>query len=445
MTDDRLPVVLVILDGLGDRGCPELDGQTPSEAAATPILDALAAAWQNGVHIPFGPGRATSSEMAHWSLFGFQNVPFPGRAAIEGFGQGLTLPAEVPMFHLALRAGHLRDNAMYLGTRARPRIDDAAAGELFAALGGRQVGGIEFAIQPLRTGESVLLAHGAQSRDVSDTDALFDHLHPWMRPRALKDAADPRAASHVAASLQEWLLSGREILLAHPLNARRRSDDMPALDVPVTKWASWIDPAMPSFREQVGLAGAAVTDSALYRGLACMLGMPLVDLSYDAADPGADMARRLQHAGDLVAAGADFVHVHIKATDAAGHAKQPLRKRDVIAAIDAGLEGLLRLAEHAVVAVTGDHATPSRGALLHSGDPTPFVVAGPGVTADSVNAFGERYALQGMCGRLAANDIMPLLVGLANRPFFYDHRPGPWRSIALPNDPEPMPLQIAKE
>jgi 2,3-bisphosphoglycerate-independent phosphoglycerate mutase len=193
------------------------------------------------------------------------------------------------------------------------------------------------------------------------------------------------------------------------------------------------------------LVGAAVTDSALYRGLARILGMNLVDLSYDANDPAADMARRLKKAGDLLAAGADFVHVHVKATDAAGHAKQPTLKRDVIASIDAGLEGLLTLATQAIVAVTGDHATPSVGSLLHSGDPTPFVVAGPGVGADAVKSFGERYATQGVCGRLAANDVMPLLVGLANRPFFYDHRPGPWRSIALPNHPEPMPLDTAKE
>ena len=33
LDDDRLPVVLVVLDGLGDRPVPELGGRTPSEAA----------------------------------------------------------------------------------------------------------------------------------------------------------------------------------------------------------------------------------------------------------------------------------------------------------------------------------------------------------------------------------------------------------------------------
>ena len=35
--DDRLPVVLVLLDGLGDRALPELGGRTPSEAVAAAI------------------------------------------------------------------------------------------------------------------------------------------------------------------------------------------------------------------------------------------------------------------------------------------------------------------------------------------------------------------------------------------------------------------------
>ena len=43
MVDDRRAMVLVVLDGLGDRPLAELDMQTPAEAASTPHLDALAA------------------------------------------------------------------------------------------------------------------------------------------------------------------------------------------------------------------------------------------------------------------------------------------------------------------------------------------------------------------------------------------------------------------
>jgi 2,3-bisphosphoglycerate-independent phosphoglycerate mutase len=142
-------------------------------------------------------------------------------------------------------------------------------------------------------------------------------------------------------------------------------------------------------------------------------------------------ARLLDHHG--------FVHVHVKATDEAAHTKRPAFKRDVIAATDAGLEDLLKLSSRAVVAVTGDHASPSVGSLLHSGDPTPFVVAAPGLRPDAVTSFGERAALAGEVGRLRAAEVLPYLLGLANRPFFLGHRPGAARTLALPDSPEPMP------
>ena len=439
ISDDRLPMLLVILDGLGDRGCAELDGQTPCEAAATPCLDALATSGASGVHVPFGPGRSTSSEYSHWSLFGFGQVPFPGRAALEALGVGLAAPLDEPLFHLALRAGTVRDGALYLGARARPKEDASLAAELFASLAGRVVDGIHFDLLPLRTGESVLVARGARSHHISDSDALFDHIHPWMRPRAWDDAPDPVEAARVASALERWLLDSWRILRAHPLNHRRAADKLPPLEVAVSKWPSRIDPRMPDFAARTGLRGAAVSDTALYRGFARLLNMTLVDIPYDASRPSQDMRARIAAAAVLLESH-DFVHVHVKATDEAAHTKRPAFKRDIIEATDAGLDGLAALTQRAVVAVTGDHASPSIGAILHSGDPTPFVVAGPGVRPDDVTTFGERSARRGECGRLCANDVLPYLAGLANRPYFLGHRPGASQPLALPNYPEAMAL-----
>ena len=444
MVDDRLPILLVILDGLGDRAAPELDGKTPCEAAATPNLDALATMGINGVHVPFGPGCATSSEHAHWALFGLGRVPFPGRAAIEALGVGLSPPVGVPLFHLALRAGILRNNALYLGARARPKEDTEVCAALFAALNGRTRAGIRFEIMPLRTGEAVLCAHGASSHEISDSDSLFDHLHPWMRPLALPEAVDRLAAQELANALESWLLESRQILRHQSFNAKRHAAGLPMLDVAVTKWASLLDPELPQFHTAVGIAGAAVTDTALYRGLARLLGMKCVDIPYDPTDAAADMQRRIEAASRLLDTHA-FVHVHVKATDEAGHSKNPCFKRDVIAATDAGLSALPALARRAVVAVTGDHASPSVGSLLHSGDPTPVVVAAPGLRADLLTSFGERTGLTGECGRLRASEVLPLLLGLANRPFFIGHRPGAYTTLALPDTPEPMPLNAEEK
>jgi 2,3-bisphosphoglycerate-independent phosphoglycerate mutase len=260
-----------------------------------------------------------------------------------------------------------------------------------------------------------------------------------MRPRPLHEAADVAEAGRLAVALEQWLYGSRAILLAHAANRARAAAGLPPLDVAVTKWASWLDPALPAFAVHTGLRGAAVTDTALYRGLARALDMTLVDRPYDASDPAGDMRARIELAIPLLATH-DFVHVHVKATDEAAHTKQPAFKRDIIEAMDQGLAALPQLAASTVVAVTGDHASPSTGALLHSGDPTPFVVAAPGLRPDAVKAFGERAALGGEAGRLRADDVLPCLAGLANRPFFLGHRPGAVRSLAMPAAPEPMPL-----
>ena len=74
------PIVVVLLDGVADRAHDVLGGRTGVEAARTPNLDALCASGSCGVIYAVGPGRAPSSEVAHWSLLGYRPDEFPGRA-----------------------------------------------------------------------------------------------------------------------------------------------------------------------------------------------------------------------------------------------------------------------------------------------------------------------------------------------------------------------------
>ena len=74
------PILVILLDGLGDRVHAELGGRTGNEAATTPNLDRLALEGSCGVLYAVGPGRAPSSEVAHWSMLGYRPDEFPGRA-----------------------------------------------------------------------------------------------------------------------------------------------------------------------------------------------------------------------------------------------------------------------------------------------------------------------------------------------------------------------------
>jgi 2,3-bisphosphoglycerate-independent phosphoglycerate mutase len=447
LVDDRLPVVLVVLDGLGDRPVPALDGRTPSEAARTPVLDALAARGCSGWHLPFGWGRAPASELAHWAMFGFGDVPFPGRAVLEALGvgvrgAGVEVPLGTAVTHAALRTSAPGDDGrVWITGRVGPDPQDAADAaallDALAPVAARH--GAE--LRPLGgRGEALLVLHDHAAGAVTDSDPFFEDRHPWLRVLPCEpgtdgtDAVDVTGAAATADTLNALLLDARAALRDHPVNRGRRA--RPPLDVLTTKW-SGTRAEIPGFVERAGVAGAAVTSTRLYRGLARLLGMDLRHLAA-VADTGEDLRARLACAGELIEAGARFVHVHTKATDDAGHTKEPRAKLEVLEAADPGLAGLLDLADRAVVAVTGDHATPSTGGVLHTGDPTPLVVAGPTVRPDPVTAFGEAPAASGWYGRVGAAELLPLLFGHANRPVFLGHRATGRRTLALPDEPEPL-------
>ncbi len=441
LDDDRLPVILVVLDGLGDRPVPELGHRTPAEAAHTPVLDRLARRGASGWHIPFGWGRAPASELAHWAMFGFGDVPFPGRAVLEGLGAGLDVPTEVAVTFAALRTSRVLDGRALVTGRAG-RDDTADADCLLACLAPlMDQSGVR--MHPVGAGEAILLLTRHHRGDVTDSDPFFEELHPWLRVRPIRpaggapDAADPDAAA-VADELNVLLLEARHVLISSLVNEERKRRGQPALDLLTTKWSGARQP-LPSFAEQTGVAGGAVTSTRLYCGFATLLGMAQSHVG-PGEDLASDMAGRLDAAGHLIAGGAQFVHVHTKVTDEAGHSKRPLAKRDVLEALDPGLAALLALADGAIVAVTGDHATPSVNGVLHTADPTPLVIAGPTIRSDRVSAFGEWAAQEGWYGRVRSSELLPLLFSHANRPSFLGHRATPRLTLALPDEPEAMPL-----
>jgi 2,3-bisphosphoglycerate-independent phosphoglycerate mutase len=63
--------------------------------------------------------------------------------------------------------------------------------------------------------------------------------------------------------------------------------------------------------------------------------------------------------------------------------------------------------------------------VIHSGDPVPLLVAGPGVRADGVTSFGELEFATGILGQLRGADLMPVLLNAADRPLFLGSRPTP--------------------
>ncbi len=453
--DDRLPMILVLLDGLGDRAHDELradDGadigegtgsvrraRTASEAAQTLVLDELARRAQCGVHVPLGWGRAPSSEIAHWSMFGLGEVPFPGRTRFEAIGRGLTPTPGTLLLFAALRPSNTdADGRIWITGRVNRNEPDVAR-QLLANVSHYETPSHRFELTVFDRGEAILTISSCTSQpigNVTDSDPFFEHLHPMLKPRAVQETwasgSDQSDGESTAAALNEYLRWVRTTLAADPLNAARTAEGLPVLDTLTTKWSSVVGP-VPTFEEVVGLQGAMVTTSPFYRGMGKLLGMRTVD-----AGAGEwPLVDALNTALHLHQQGAQFVHVHTKVTDEAGHTKDPHQKRAAVEWCDRQLQALLTEPfSRWVVAVTGDHATPASGGVLHTGDPTPFVICAPTARPDRVGSFGEDPCRDGLLGMITATDVMPLMCSHANRPLFLGHRPTPHATIALPDYPE---------
>jgi 2,3-bisphosphoglycerate-independent phosphoglycerate mutase len=399
------PVFVLLLDGLADRAHDVLGGRSGLEAASTPNFDRLCASASCGVLYAVGPGRAPSSEVAHWSMLGYRPNEFPGRAVFEALGRGQDVSAEHVFAYAALRPAERRDGGWWLTGRPDPEGDAEEAARLVESCDGIEIDGLTFSLTHVWRGEAVLRIDGGADERVTDTDAFFRDRHPVLRPQALV-----READRTARAAEEW---SREVM-------RRLADER--FNVITLKW--WGRPHdVPTFEQRHGLHGTFVASSAFLRGLARAVGLEAREEG-ETNDAAADLRGRIRLARERLDAGDTFVLCHVKSADAAGHTKDPRKKQEMIETIDGALAELPT--DRAVVCVTGDHATPASPDVIHSGDPVPFVLAGPGVRADRVREFGESTCAEGILGHLCGPDMMPVLLNAADRPLFLGSRPTPF-------------------
>ena len=399
------PIVVLLLDGLADRAHASLDGRSGLEAASTPNLDALCTAGSCGVLYAVGPGRAPSSEVAHWSMLGYRPDEFPGRAVFEALGRGQEVGDEHVFAYAALRPAEHRADGWWLTGRPDPDRDADEAERLVARCDGITVDGLTFALTHVWRGEAILRISGGADERVTDTDAFFRDRHPVLRPQPLVPGA-----ARTAAAAEAW---SHEVI--------RRLDGERFNVITLKWWGRRRD--VPTFEQRHGLHGTFVAGSAFLRGLGSAVGLEPRN-EPETADAAGDLRGRVRIARERLDAGDTFVFCHVKSADAAGHTKDPQQKRLAIETIDSSLDDLPT--DRAIVCVTGDHATPASPDVIHSGDPVPFVVAGPGVRADRVREFGESTCAEGIFGHLRGPDMMPVLLNAADRPLFLGSRPTPY-------------------
>ncbi len=378
-------ILLVVLDGLA--GYATADRGTELEEADTPNLDALAAAGMTGLLDPIGPGITPGSGPAHLSLFGYDPFDYHlGRGALSAAGLDVHLnPGDV-----AARANLATiDSQGIITDRRAGRVPDVEAVEVVRLLNeGVRIPGVELQFVHEAQHRVLVVMRGAGlDPSVGDTDPQKVGVAP------LAPLAQSLAAAHTADVVAELDRQARALLVGQP---KANSILLRGLDS---------HRQLPTVGERYGVRAAAVAIYPMYRGIGRLVGM-------DVVGPPASIDEQIlllkEHWDDY-----DLFFFHHKPADSAGEDGNFDAKVAAIEALDIVVPQLMAMGPD-VVAVTGDHATPSQMAA-HSWHPVPVLLHGDLVGRDPVSRFGERDCLQGALGRRPARELMPIMLNCAGR------------------------------
>ena len=378
-------IVLLVADGLG--GLPlTLGGKTELETAQTPNLDALTKTGVLGLSTPVLPGITPGSGPGHLGLFGYDPLQYQiGRGVLEGLGIDFDLgPNDVA----------IRGN--FCTIAADGKITDRRAGRIASEIGVKlcekldkiKIPGVEVFVRPVKEYRLVVVFRGpGLEGNVEDTDPQKTGVPP-LDPVA-RDAGSQKTAD-VA---REFLRQAREVLKNdHPANffTMRGIDRKPPI---------------PSFKEVYGLRAAAIAVYPMYRGLARLVSMDVLD----AGQTIDDQCTRLEKVWNDY----DFFFLHYKYTDSTGEDGNFPEKVKKIEQLDAVLPRIAAL-QPTVLIVTGDHSTPSK-LKSHSWHPVPVLLAADTCRPDACATFGEQSCLSGGLGQFPAKHLMLLAMAHAGR------------------------------
>jgi 2,3-bisphosphoglycerate-independent phosphoglycerate mutase len=375
-------IVLLVMDGVG--GLP-VDGRSELEAARKPNLDALAKRAVCGLSDPVFMGITPGSGPAHLALFGYDPLKYQlGRGILEALGSGV----EVGRNDLVARGNFATLKGGLISDRRAGRIPTEENVRICRELNGRL---------PTREGVEVNVFPGKEHRFVARftaeglSDALTD-ADPQKegKPRLPTSPVVPGAAK-AAAVVNRFLDDLTETLKAEP-----RANT--ALLRGFSKF-----PHLPTMQELFRIRPAAIANYPMYKGLARLLGMTVLDVGGETAELFDALEKNYNDH--------DFFYVHYKKTDSAGEDGKFEAKVAAIEALDKFVPRLAAL-DPDVLVVTSDHSTP---ALLsgHSWHPNPFLLVSRTAGTDDVAAFTERACAKGILGRFRALYAMPLMLAHA--------------------------------
>ena len=370
-------IVMVVVDGLGGMPHPDY-GKSELEFADIPLLDTLGSTSSVGATIPVAPGITPGSGPGHMALFGYNPVKYLlGRGILEGMGIG----ADIDQGDVAARGNFcVLDTEGSIVDRRAGRLDTETCKALCSKLNEIQLDGVDFDVYPVMDYRFVLVLKGENlSPNISETDPQVEGVIPLLSQPFNSEA------QVTANFIKEFVLKATELL---------GSADSSANGILLRGFSSL--PTLPDFGNQYALNAAAIAAYPMYRGLAGLIGM-------DILESGQTFESEIDVLEDNFHQGYDFFFLHYKPADSAGEDGDFLAKVSQLENFNRDIQRVIDLNPDVLV-ICGDHSTPSFTAS-HSWHPVPFMINSQYSEGTSA-VFTEKACRTGAIGTIQAEQLM---------------------------------------
>ena len=361
--------IVILGDGMADYPLPELGNKTPLEAAKKPNIDYMAQNGELGLVKTIPDGQKPGSDNANLSVLGYDpRKYYTGRSPLEAASIGIQLNAEDVTYRCNLVT--LSDAEKYedavMVDYSSDEITTPEADELIRFLSGH------FAREGIELYTGVSYRHCLVLRNAG---AGTDLTAPHDISDKIVGAYLPKGGN--AQILLEMMRQSYSLLKDHPVNLNRiKNGKRPANSA--WFWGEGRKPALSPFYDKYHKNGAVISAVDLMKGIAICAGMKSIDVAGATGNINTNFEGKAQAALDALAAGADFVYIHIEAPDECGHRHEIEGKVRSIELIDQKIAGpvlkeMKNRGEDFCVMVLPDHPTPL-ALRTHTAEPVPFLI-----------------------------------------------------------------------
>jgi 2,3-bisphosphoglycerate-independent phosphoglycerate mutase len=366
----------------------------------------------SGIIDPISPGTPPGSDASTLALLGYDSLNvYSGRGALEAVGSGVeVLPGDV-----AFRCNFATvDKNLVVLDRRAGRIANEDAAKLAASLQKvklKKFYNVAFLFKNTVQHRAALVIRGhSLSTAVTDSDPEAAGK-PILEVKPSENLSE---AKRTARIVNELTREFHRVLEQNPVNRDRAKRKLPVANIVLCRGAGTI-PKIAPISEIFGIKAACIAAVPLIRGVCKVAGMKLVNVKGATGTVQTDYMGKARAVVEAIGSN-DFVLLHVKATDVAGHDRNFKLKVEVVEKID---EMLAYMLDHidldsTYLAVTADHTT-SCVTGNHEGDPVPLTIAGRYVRKDDVIEFDERSCARGGLNRIRGTDLMPTLMGLLEK------------------------------